>query len=137
MVKPSCFLNQYRVSSNYNRSCRFLESRQKQPRSYCLIYNRLCSTSCMLGKLGGKPAEFLHHPHVEKKICYKSVTDRKRPDNPKSSVCTFNFLKKILFLLRATVRKNCSSDREKLFEITRSNSERSELFLVTECFFLT
>ena len=50
-----------------------------------------------------------------------------------------------IFLL--TVRKNCSSDREKLlkfeaegkiFEITRtiySNSERSEQFLVTECFF--
>ena len=51
----------------------------------------------------------------------------------------------------STVRKNCSSDREKLlkfkaegrefaknFEITRtiySNSERSEQFLVTECFF--
>ena len=50
-----------------------------------------------------------------------------------------------------TVRKNCSSDREKLlqfeaegreffknFEITwtiYSNSERSEQFLVTECFF--
>ena len=40
-----------------------------------------------------------------------------------------------------TVRKNCSSDREKLckiFEITGiiySNSERSEQFLVTECFF--
>ena len=50
-----------------------------------------------------------------------------------------------------TVRKHCSSDREKLFEIwgwrprifknfeiTRtiySNSERSEQFLVTECFF--
>ena len=50
-----------------------------------------------------------------------------------------------------TVRKNCSSDQEKLFEIqgwrpriwkifeiTRtiySNSERSEQFLVTECFF--
>ena len=49
------------------------------------------------------------------------------------------------------VRKNCSSDREKLlkfeaegrefaknFEVTRtiySNSERSEQFLVTECFF--
>ena len=36
-----------------------------------------------------------------------------------------------------TVRKNCSSDREK-FEITRTiclNSERSEQFLVTECFF--
>ena len=50
-----------------------------------------------------------------------------------------------------TVRKNCSSDQEKLlkfeaegrefekkFEITRtiySNSERSEQFLATECFF--
>ena len=50
-----------------------------------------------------------------------------------------------------TVRKNCSSDREKIvkfeakgqefaknFEITRtiySNSERSERLLVTECFF--
>ena len=37
-----------------------------------------------------------------------------------------------------TVRKNCSSDWENLFEITRtiySNSERSEQFLVTECFF--
>ena len=49
------------------------------------------------------------------------------------------------------MRKNCSGDREKLlkfeaegrefkifFEITRtiySNSERSEQFLVTECFF--
>jgi hypothetical protein len=37
------------------------------------------------------------------------------------------------------VRKNCSCDREKKkFEITRticSNSERSEQFLVTECFF--
>ena len=45
------------------------------------------------------------------------------------------------------MRKNCSSDREKLlkflrickiFEITRtiySNSERSEQFSVTECFF--
>ena len=40
-----------------------------------------------------------------------------------------------------TVRKNCSSAREKIckiFEITRtiySNSGRSEQFLVTECFF--
>ena len=40
-----------------------------------------------------------------------------------------------------TVRKYCSSDREnffKNFEITRticSNSERSEQFLVTQCFF--
>ena len=49
-----------------------------------------------------------------------------------------------------TVRKNCSSDREKLFEFEAegrefpkflrtleqlgSNSERSEQFLVTECF---
>ena len=39
------------------------------------------------------------------------------------------------------MRKNCSSDREKIFkifEITRtiySNSERSEQLLVTECFF--
>ena len=54
-------------------------------------------------------------------------------------------------LFSPTVRKNCSSDQEKLlkfeaegrefakfFEITRtiySNSERSEQFLVTECFF--
>ena len=57
----------------------------------------------------------------------------------------------LLKLFWPTVRKNCSSDREKLlkfeaegrefakiFEITRtiySNSERSEQFLVTECFF--
>ena len=37
-----------------------------------------------------------------------------------------------------TVRKNYSSDQEKTFEITLtiySNSERSEQFLVTECFF--
>ena len=46
------------------------------------------------------------------------------------------------------MRKNCSSDREKLlkfkaegqefakdYEITRTNCERSEQFLVTECFF--
>ena len=44
-------------------------------------------------------------------------------------------------LFRPTVRRNCSSDGEKIcknFEITRticSNSERSEQFLVTECFF--
>ena len=59
-------------------------------------------------------------------------------------------------LVRPTLRKNCSSDLEKLLkfeaegrefakllrslglEITRtiySNSERSEQFLVTECFF--
>ena len=53
--------------------------------------------------------------------------------------------------LSYTVRKNCSSDRQKLLKfeaegqefakflvITRtiySNSERSEQFLVTECFF--
>ena len=50
----------------------------------------------------------------------------------------------LLKLYRPTVRKNCSSDRGwrprifKIFEITRtiySNSERSEQFLVTECFF--
>ena len=48
----------------------------------------------------------------------------------------------LLKLFWPTVRRNCSSDREKLFwklfEITRtiySNSERSEQFLVTECFF--
>ena len=55
----------------------------------------------------------------------------------------------ILKLFRPTVRKNCSSDREKLlkfktpricknFEITRtiySCSERSEQLFVTECFF--
>ena len=49
----------------------------------------------------------------------------------------------ILFpkLFWPTVRKNCFTDRQKLFEITRtiySSSERSEVseqFLVTECYF--
>ena len=61
-----------------------------------------------------------------------------------------NFWLKRTFVSKTT-RKNCSSDREKLlkvedegrefakkFEITRtiySNSERSEQFLATECFF--
>ena len=52
----------------------------------------------------------------------------------------------VFYYQNCSVRKNCSSDREKLlkfdaefcklFEITRtiySNSERSEHFLVTDC----
>ena len=40
-------------------------------------------------------------------------------------------------LFGPTVRKNCSSDREKLlkFEAEGTNSEWSENLLVTECFF--
>ena len=34
-----------------------------------------------------------------------------------------------------TVRKNCSSDQEKLLKFEAEGSERSEQFLVTECFF--
>ena len=64
--------------------------------------------------------------------------------------CKFKSIYRILLpkLFRPTVRKNCSSDQEKLqgwrprickfSEIRRtiySNSERSEQFLVTECFF--
>ena len=50
-----------------------------------------------------------------------------------------------ILLPKSTLRKKCSSDREKLlkfdaegqkFEVTiYSNSERSEQFLVTECLF--
>ena len=57
----------------------------------------------------------------------------------KYEICDWQFGILLPKLFWPTVRKNCSCDREKKkIEITRticSNSERSEQFLVTECFF--
>ena len=55
------------------------------------------------------------------------------PFSRRSSSSNGILLPKLFWL---TVRKNCSSDLEKLFEVTRTiYSNRSEQFLVTECFF--
>ena len=90
---------------------------------------------------------------IEKEMKWKSKLkrDQKSPNRKgklKSNRKRYGILLPKLFW--PTVRKNCSSDREKLlkfeaegwefqnFEITRtiySNSESSEQFLVTECFF--
>ena len=101
----------------------------------------------------GKPSSAKHKLHPNGFCLYliprkKSQTKSRLMSSVLSTMYVLYYLNNgILFpkLFRPTVRKNCSSDWEKLlkfeaeiFEITRtiySNSERSEQFLVTECFF--
>ena len=82
-------------------------------------------------------------------LCQKHVFSKKRKDNEIHVAFVLRengiLLPKLFW---PTVRKKCSSDREKLlkleaesrefakiFRTIYSNSERSEQFLVTECFF--